>query len=155
IAGELELLVRVVEHYGLAFEPDPRAHHLVQATLIHLPDLTEALGRARATAYLLAQQPDPQEQTAIAVAAQTARMLQANTSLELEKAMALDPDLKTALAAAHQESVRESGKVQSLIAAEILRGSAPTYAGPDYFAALTQAVDAQFRLLDRAAEQLE
>jgi methyl-accepting chemotaxis protein len=147
----------LTEHYGLAFESEARAHHLVQATLVHLPDLTEALGRARArgTAYLVAQKLDQQEQTAIAVFAQTARMLQASTSLALGKALALDPALKAALAGAHQESVQQSAKVLALIEAEILRGSAPTHAGADYFAALTQAIDAQFRLLDRATEQLD
>jgi methyl-accepting chemotaxis protein len=157
VTRELALLARVIEHYGLAFDSDPQVHHLVQATLVHLPAITESLGRARArgSAYLAAQQVNPAEQTVISVFAQMARIQQASTTTALDKAVALDPGLKGALGAAQQASVDAGGKAAALIEAEILRPDAPSFVAPQYFKVLTSAIDAQILLMDQSMGRLE
>ncbi len=157
IALELDLLGRLIEHFGLAFDSEPQAHHMVRATLVNLPNLTEALGRARArgAAYLVAQQLDPAAQATISVASQTGRMFQDNTLVELNKAMALDPVLKKALGGIAKSSQDEGARAFALIDAEILRPAAPVFSPVEYFALTTRAIDSQFALLGTTMAQLE
>ena len=157
IVQHLQLLARLTEHYGLAYDGDPVAHHLIAGTLVHLPSVTEELGKARArgSAYLTAKEHNPAEQSIVAAFTHTARLFVSNTRLALDKAIAADASLGPALAAPMQQAAEEATRAFVLIENEILRPDAPTFATADYFQATTRAIDAQFALLAASTVQLE
>jgi methyl-accepting chemotaxis protein len=157
IVRELQLLGRLAEHYGLAYDSDPVAHHLVAATLVHLPAVTEELGKARArgSAYLAAGELNPVEQSVVSAFAQTARVFAANSTLALEKAVTTEPTLGPALAQPLRDASQEAARAFGVIEQEILRASAPGYAAASYFQDMTRAIDAQFTLLAHSTAHLE
>lgn len=69
IAQQLHILDLLADYYGLSLDPNFDSYFLIMATVVHMPQLTEALGqsRARGTAYLSAKTLNNADQTTIAV----------------------------------------------------------------------------------------
>jgi methyl-accepting chemotaxis protein len=157
IAREFQFVVLLAEHYGLAFDADPTAHHLVTLALRELPQLSEAMGQARAlgTAYVAAGQVVPAAQAPIAALVQTGRLRQAEVEVALRKATASRPALDAALNQPARSAIDQARRAFALVEREVLGPIPSTMEPASYYRSTTEAIDAQFAFQAAAADQLQ
>ena len=158
IGDNLKLLDLLVDYFRLSNNPSATpTYHLSMALLVHMPILTEFLGQARARGVLLLSV------NRIALADRTALIgLISNVerqhefmARELDKAGALNPQIKTRLGAVTQESLALAQKAIQLARNQVVDAAVLSYSPVEYFAAFTQAIDGQFALLDRTMVDLD
>jgi len=144
------------DHFGLSFDPDAYAYHLASAAVIGGPNFTEDLGQIRGMgAGILAQKSitaDTREEMAALVA--KAKERQRSLQRTFDKAYTLNPALKEKLAPAMKESAAAVDSMLQLAGDKIVKAEQMTYSSPDYFAACTRAIDAQFKANGIAMEEL-
>jgi len=144
------------DHFGLSFDPDAYAYHLASAAVIGGPNFTEDLGQIRGMgAGILAQKSitaEGREEMAALVA--KAKDRQRSLQRTFDKAYALNPALKEKLAAPMRESAAAVDNMLQLAGDKIVKAEQMTYSSPDYFAACTRAIDAQFKANGIAMEEL-
>lgn len=157
ISDNLKLLDLMLDHFGLSYDPTGHDYHLTMALLVHMPTLTEFFGQARARGMLLLAQKH------VTLAGRTALIgLISNVERqheymerELDKAMALNPQMKTNLSHIAQGSMILAQRAAYVARTQIVEAEILSYSPIDYFAIFTQAIDGQFALLDQAMVDLE
>ncbi|WP_395699406.1 methyl-accepting chemotaxis protein [Aquabacterium sp.] len=153
---QLDLLRSVVDQTALALDGEPAAHALVGATLADLPRLTEALGqlRARGNVALQQQAATLQDKARLEALASMARLYQRNATYAFERMAAADAAMGQALNAAIDNAARHGEAALALLDSRVLRAETLDHPAAAYFASQTQAIDAQFQLVDAAFGQL-
>jgi len=145
----------LIDAYGLSLDPDGPTYHMVMASTVHLPALTESIAkiRGKVSAILVSKNANLQEKIAVAALIQS---VEQNTYLfhrELEKAKSADPKLgdliKDDLIQASKSSKELTELTSTLLAADQIN-----YSFDDYFATATQAIDKQFTLEDKILPEL-
>jgi methyl-accepting chemotaxis protein len=156
-AKELEFLGLLTDYFSLDLDDDTESHHLITASLVYLPSLTESLAQARArgVAYLAGQQADAADQAAILALGQSARMFQDHMARTLAVPLAASGPLKAALAGAAQASLDETTRALALLGTETFRPGAAATSADDFSKAMSRAIDAQFSLADTTMAQLQ
>ena len=145
----------LIDAYGLSLDPDGPTYHMVIASAVHLPALTESIAklRGKGSAILIAKNASLQDK---AVVFSLIQGIEDNAHLfrrELEKANAADPKLadlvKDDLAQSNKSAQELTELVRTVFAADQIN-----YSVEDYFATATQAIDKQFALEDKILPEL-
>jgi signal transduction histidine kinase len=157
ISNNLKLLDLMLDYFGLSYDPTGHDYHLTMALLVHMPTLTEFLGQARARGMLLLAQKHITlaGRTALIGLISNAERQHEYMERELDKAIALNPQMKTNLSHIAQGSMILAQKAIYVATTQVVEAEIPSYSPVDYFAIFTQAIDGQFALLDQAMVDLE
>jgi len=157
ISDNLKLLDLMLDYFGLSYDPTGNDYHLTMALLVHMPTLTEFLGQARARGMLLLAEKRVTlaDRTALIGLISNVERQHEYMARELDKAMALNHQMKTTLGPIAQGSLMLAQKVTRIARAQVVEAEIPSYSPADYFSIFTQAIDGQFALLDQAMVDLE
>ena len=144
------------DDFGFSLDPELDTYSLIQAVLFAQPALAEELGKVRAMgAGMLATK------NSAVTDRQTLGfyVAKANDALSLmtrayDKSAAANPEVKKRLGDAIREPADLAKQALTLASEKIVTQEQLSYGGPEYVAFLTQAIDAQFKLLDAATDTL-
>jgi methyl-accepting chemotaxis protein len=157
IAEVLSVLDLLGDHFGLSLDPEADTYHLITAVNVHLPQLTEALGQARARGTgLLAKQAAPEEHATMSALTGEANQALSRVMRSLGKSMAANPGFKASLGSLTQSS--KEGVVRAIQLAQQEVIAAPgklSYSPAEYYKIFTEAIDRQFQLNDQALKNLQ
>jgi methyl-accepting chemotaxis protein len=153
----LQVKDRMLDFYGLSFDPTFEGSYLVGATLVAMPALTETFGQMRAKgAGILAAKSATAEETATFFALiSKAGEGYDKLNLALDNAGATKPELKASLAGPSQAALGGAGKAIELALNQVAKAEQYTFASNEYFTHFTEAIDAQFKLNDAAMALLD
>ena len=157
IGEQFSLLVGVAETATLVLEPEAGTYHLVTAVLGYLPELTETMGqmRARGSVVLTKGEATASQRADIALLSSTASTQLKKTVAAFQKSLQADEALGRGLQQKVAAVQTASVDMLKLTDTQILHAETLTLKGPDYFAAVTQAIDIQFELVDEAFAALQ
>ncbi|MDE2180721.1 MAG: nitrate- and nitrite sensing domain-containing protein [candidate division NC10 bacterium] len=157
IGDSLQLLDRILDDFGLSYDPTGHDYHLTMALLVHMPILTEFLGQARARGMLLLAQKriTLADRTALISLISNVERQHEYMARELSKTVALNPRMKTDLGHIAQGSMALAQQAIDLARTQVVEVERPSYSPVDYLALFTQAIDGQFALLDQAMASLD
>jgi signal transduction histidine kinase len=157
ISEHLKLLDLMLDYFGLSYDPTGNDYHLTMALLVHMPTLTEFLGQARARGMLLLTQKHITlaDRTVLIGLISNVERQHEYMEREMDKAIALNPRMKTSLSHITQGSMILTRKAASVARTQVVDTEILSYSPTDYFAIFTQATDGQFALLDQAMVDLE
>ncbi|MFT0531470.1 methyl-accepting chemotaxis protein [Castellaniella hirudinis] len=153
----LQLSDLLQQAYGLSFEPQATGYYLIDAALNQAARLSELFGQARAlgAGILTRRAATPEERIEIRVLLDRAQEHYQGLNVAIANATRLDARLAGALDAPGKAALDSANQAIQLARARIIDAQALDYSATDYFAAYTQAVDAQFGLNLAAVDQLE
>jgi len=145
----------LIDAYGLSLDPDGPTYHMVMASTVHLPALTEDLAklRVKGSAILLAKKSGQQERAHIAALIQSVDEHSYLFRRELEKARAADPKLADMIKDDLAQATKLAKELSDL-AGTVLTEDQINYSVEDYFSLATQAIDKQFALEDKIIPEL-
>jgi signal transduction histidine kinase len=157
IGDNLKLLDLMLDYFGLSYDPTGNDYHLTMALLVHMPQLTEFLGQARARGMLLLAERriTLTDRTELIGLISNVERQHEYMARELGKAVALNPQMKADLGHIAQGSMALAQMAAHLARTQVVEVDRLSYAPTDYFALFTQAIDGQFALLDKAMVDLE
>ena len=157
IAQALEFHGRVMDVSGLMRDADPDVHFLNAAALEKAPALSELLGQLRAigSQALARQEVTPDQKARMLVLGNLSQRQLREVSLNLEKALALDPAAKVRLTDRLARVQTATAAAQKLTQEQIVDAVTPTLASADYFKAMTESIDQVYGLQQQAGEVLE
>ncbi|MGB4782421.1 sensor histidine kinase, partial [Candidatus Methylomirabilis sp.] len=157
IDEDLKLLDLMLDYFGLSYDPTGNDYHLTMALLVHMPQLTEFLGQARARGMLLLAERHITlaDRTELIGLISNVERQHEYMERELGKAVALNPQMKTDLGHIAQGSMALAQMAVHLARTQVVEVDMLSYTPTDYFALFTQAIDGQFALLDKAMVDLE
>jgi len=161
------VLEHVIDYYNLSLDPEHHTYHLIQATLVGLPGLTEPFGQLRGLgtgALAEAEQVGPQGGGTSLSPELRARLstlvTQGARNLEfvvhaIEKAVRESPELaKGELPAALERVESETEKMLELSRDRLISPAVLSYDSAEFFQELTQGIDQQLALTDTVTVEL-
>ncbi len=147
----------MLDHFGLILDPEFDSYYLMDAGLIELPNLTEALAlmRGKGGAILAAKTASQEDRVLM-----EAIYLKANDHFELlsaalEKSASANSVIDAQLSKPAKTALDNARKVMALARTEIVNASEIKYASIDYFVQFTAVIDEQFMLFDATITQLD
>ena len=157
IADQLDLLGEVLDASGLSLDPHAQSSHLVMAVLNDLPPVTEALGqlRAKGTTALAQGAISPEQRAQMQGLLSLAHARVRSAQKHFDKARSIDPSLGTLLEPAIRAAATSLAQIDQRITAMTNSFEALEITPETYFAEATQAIDAQFVLIDTAFPLLQ
>ncbi|HQN13533.1 MAG TPA: methyl-accepting chemotaxis protein [Quisquiliibacterium sp.] len=152
INGQLRLLDELAVVSGLSLDSEAGTYFTVVAVLNHLPQLTESLGqlRARGTSALTRGELSPEDRATLIGLLGAARSAEAGAALALERAVKGEPELRRAFESTGQTASTKAAEMFRLVESLFLATDKASIEATAYFAQTTQAIDAQFALIDTA-----
>jgi methyl-accepting chemotaxis protein len=153
----MDLLSFTADDYGLSLDPEADGYFLIMGLLDRLPTLTEQLGQARArgAAVLAKHEVTQREREAIAGLIERAKAAERGLTGYLAKAFDADAATRAALASPAEAAAAQVRRALSLAEEKLLGAEKLDYAGGEFFRSYTEVIDAQFKLMDDGAAQLE
>jgi methyl-accepting chemotaxis protein len=147
----------VGDHYGLSLDPDKDTYQLIQAMYYQLPYLTEELGKIRAKGGGLLVKKEATAEDKLAISSFAARVTDRldQTVNAFNKAVAENPEIGKSLGPLMEEAKTHAQKATELAISQIVVPETLDYSAPDYVAATTRAIDAQFAVNYKASEDLK
>jgi len=157
IGNNLKLLDLMLDDFGLSYDPTGNNYHLTMALLVHMPQLTEFLGQARARGMLLLAERriTLADRTELIGLVSHVERQHEYMARELGKAVVLNPKMKTDLGDIAEKSMAFAQKAMHLTRTQVVEAEVLSYSPIEYFAVFTQAIDGHFALLDKAMVDLE
>jgi methyl-accepting chemotaxis protein len=157
IADQLDLLGDVLDASGLSLDPEVDTYHLMMAALSDLPPVTEALGqlRAKGTAALAQGAISPQLRADMQSTLALAHSRVHSAQKHFDKVQATDPGLTAALEPVRRAAAASLAQIDQRVTTMTSTFDAPELQPEAYFAEATQAIDAQFALIDTAFPLLQ
>jgi methyl-accepting chemotaxis protein len=140
------------DDYGLSLDDHLGRSQLIQAVIQALPALTEELGRGRAkgAGMLATKTANSADRQALALFIGQGEARLSEMTLAFGKAAAASADVKVALDGLMQDAAAQAQGAFKLAKEQILQQEQLSYAGPDYVAAFTKTIDAQFKVAEAA-----
>jgi len=157
IAEHLKLLDLMLDYFGLSYDPTGQDYHLIVALLVHIPNLTEFLGQARARGTLLLGQRRVTLGDRLELMSLIGGVERQHEYLEREfgKAMALNLRMTSDLGDIALASRVRAQPAMDLARAQVVAAEIPRYSPADYWTVFTKAIDNQFTLIDQGMIYLE
>ena len=150
VAAELDLIDDIVNTSGISLDPSASSYFLQASVLGQMPQVAESMGqmRARGSTILTHGSATAEEKVYMETLAITARAHMQSAHKALELAMVADPEVQSMMGDASAKAVQATDLGLQL--AEDKIGKAQSYGFPvaEYFAAMTQTIDAQYALID-------
>jgi methyl-accepting chemotaxis protein len=146
----------VSDHSNITYDPTIDGYQIGFLATQRLPIITEYMGRTRAwgSGMLGQHKASSDERSRLATYVGLAQRELAGVEETLGKAYAADPALKDAVEKTFRDAQQKAVDVLRLTDEQIVKPEALSYAGQDYFTAMTDAIDAQFALVDVVNAQL-
>ncbi|HJV51096.1 MAG TPA: methyl-accepting chemotaxis protein [Noviherbaspirillum sp.] len=156
IAQLLKVNEMLIDRFGLALDPDVAYHHLIDATLLQSPVLTETLGRMRAkgSAVLTSQALSANDRAAFISMLDLAGERYEAVRGSLTKSFAANPALAARLEPLMQASLADGKALLELTRRQITDAEQLTYPGPEYFAKVTATIGSHQKLVAASMETL-
>ena len=157
IADVLSLLDLVMDDYGLSLEPNADLYFLMQASLVHMPWLTEHLGQMRGfgNGLLVSGVITPDSRLKLSVVIDSAIQRASNAQLQAGKSLAINTGFQAALAEPLRNAAQATERAIALARSGIIEADSPTLAAPDYFRQTTEGIDAVFAAMQSATEAID
>jgi methyl-accepting chemotaxis protein len=156
IAEFLVLLDRVADHFKLSMDPQRDGFQLVNATVVHLPQVIETLGalQAKGTMILTQKMATGQDNAEFLQLLSLAELHQSNMKRAMDKVNELSPALKEALQDAAKASGDEARSILRLADKQIAQTDNLNYDASKYFDGFSKTVETQLKLTDTAMAKL-
>jgi methyl-accepting chemotaxis protein len=156
IAEYLALLDRVADHFKLSMDPQRDGFQLVNATVVHLPQVIETLGvlQAKGTMILTQKMATGQDNAEFLQLLSLAELHQSNMKRAMDKVNELSPALKEALQDATKASGDEARSMLRLADKQIAQTDNLNYDATKYFDGFSKTIETQLKLTDTAMAQL-
>lgn len=157
IDENLKLLDLTLDYFGLSYDPSGNDYHLVMATLVHIPQLTEFLGqmRARGSQHLASKRIRLEDRNTVVGLISNVERQRWYIERELYKVVALNPHTAAELSGIATASRVLVQKAVHLARTQVVDAGVLSYPPAEYWAVFTQAIDDQFRLIDKGMANLE
>ena len=123
VAADLALLDLIADHFGLSIDQEADGFHLMMATLVHLPQLTEAMGQIRAKGLVCLTQKMlvGQDSFDFANLLGLVAMHNANMVRSLDKATSKNAEFRQKLEALTKEAVEQTRAATRLADRQLLQ----------------------------------
>ncbi len=156
IARLLQENEQFADDFGLSLDPELESYELVQAVLYALPALTEDLGKVRAKGggMLATRTASPTDRQALGFYISKATDGLSLMTRAFDKAASANPGLKDKLDGPMRTAADLAQQSARLATEQVVASAQLTYAAPDFVAALTRAIEAQFKVNDAALDVL-
>jgi methyl-accepting chemotaxis protein len=156
IARQLDILDRIADHFTLTLDPDADSYYLISGVIFQLPHLTEALGqmRAKGAGHLAQQSITAVDRVAISALIERAADRHGRLVGEIRKAYAANPALKDKLGAALDAADTHGKKILQLAQEKVVAPEKLDFAASEFVRLTTEAIDAQFALMDTSVATL-
>jgi methyl-accepting chemotaxis protein len=156
IAEYLALLDRVADYFKLSMDPQRDGFQLVNATVVHLPQVMETMGalQAKGTMILTQKMATGQDNAEFLQLLSLAELHQGNMKRAMDKVNALNPALQEALQEIAKASADEARQMLRLADKQIAQTDNLNYDAAKYFDGFSKAIEAQLKLTDTAMTQL-
>ncbi|MCU0969576.1 MAG: methyl-accepting chemotaxis protein, partial [Rubrivivax sp.] len=153
----LQLVDQIADASGLSLDPVAESYYLMTAAVDHLPRLAEQVAqlRGKGAAMIAATAVTPADRAGLEHLVAGSDYLRGRGLGQIEKAIAIDPGLKPALAGAIETSATAAGRFVELARRELVAAERPGIGAAEFFAAGTAALDAQYRLVEGTAQVLD
>jgi methyl-accepting chemotaxis protein len=142
---------------GLTLDPVAETYFVMTALVDHLPRLAEATAsvRGRGTAMLAGKDITPLDRANIQFGILQTLAENERAEGQINKAIAINADVKKALGEPLQAADAASQKFFKLTQDELLGAARPKLAAADFYKAGTSAVDAQYAIIGATAKALD
>ncbi len=156
IAEYLALLDRVADYFKLSMDPQRDGFQLVNATVVHLPQLIETMGvlQAKGTMILTQKMATGQDNAEFLQLLSLAELHQSNMKRAMDKVNALSPALKDALQDIAKASGDEARSMLRLADKQIAQTDNLNYDASKYFDGFSKTIETQLKLTETAMAQL-
>ena len=143
--------------FGMGLHSEEDSQHLTEAVLLQSPALLETLGRMRAkgSAILTEQNGSLEDRAAVMALADGAVERFGQLDDALGNTFDANPALRTTLEAPLRTSLDSGKRALQLTQEQIVKAEQFTFAAPEYFAAMSEAIAAQVKLHDAAVAELD
>lgn len=157
IKQQLRTLDLLADAYGLSLDPEYASYQLVRAVLYEAPNLTEHLGKSRGkgAGVLSAKNASAEDRQALGLYLGMAEQSAGELINAFNKATEVNVPLKAKLAEQIKLAHEQAKEALEVANVQIMKTENLTYSGPDYFAIFTKAVEAQFKVIDVAIQELD
>ena len=147
----------VVDQFGLALDPDADTYYLIDASLVQLPPLVEAVASVRGIGAGMLEETSALLQQRLLLDSLLDRAGSRRAGLEgaLEHAMDANAELKTELVADHQALQAAIQAAFKLTSNEIIQTDNFKMKPVEYFDKMTEAIDLQFKFQTKLLKKLE
>ncbi|HEY0061495.1 MAG TPA: methyl-accepting chemotaxis protein [Telluria sp.] len=156
-AAHVQLLAKMLklneltgDQYGLSLDPDKDTYQLIQAIYYHLPALTEDLGQLRASGAALLAKKTASPEERLAISANIARVNErvTQTTNAFGKAARDNAGIATRLGPLMREASAQAKNLTELAQTGLVAPEALAAEPNQYVAQATQAIEAQFKLIE-------
>jgi methyl-accepting chemotaxis protein len=156
IESVIKFITLVSDHSNITYDPTIDGYQIGFLATQRLPIITEYMGRTRAwgAGVLGKRKASADERSRLATYVGLAQREFAGIEETLGKAYAADPALKDAVEKTFLAAQQKAGEVLRLTDEQIVKPEVLGYASQNYFTAMTDAIDAQFALVDVVNAQL-
>ncbi|MDD2729004.1 methyl-accepting chemotaxis protein [Malikia sp.] len=150
INQQLALSSKVLEVSGLILEPEAVSFYLISSLFDQLPNQIESMGQLRAlgSAILARQTITTDERLQLQILLAQANEQSQKMKAHASKALQADRTLQASLGPALNQSMAGYDQARQLVQDKILQASALELSPKDYFAGMTQAIDAPYALIE-------
>jgi methyl-accepting chemotaxis protein len=154
---QMQVLDTLVDTSRMSLDPDATNHRLVTVALDALPRLTEPLGqvRAKGSGMLARETASVEERTQLDFLLQAAAVQMRRAQAALEPLKSNGSGEFDALLQSLEQSQANLGDFAQLSRTELIQEPAPSMLATQYFKVATQAIDAQFALMNQAFTALQ
>ncbi|MDD2723173.1 MAG: methyl-accepting chemotaxis protein [Methylovulum sp.] len=148
IAEYFVIIDKLADFYLLSFDPEAGSYFMIRSALYAMPQLTETLDKIRSlgTGILMGNKTDTAGTAFLSSFISEAKSHQQESSSQLQKTMALVPNVKTKLQTPMQAAFTAVDNVFKLTETEIIAKESIDYDHKDFFNAYTTAINGVFDL---------
>ncbi len=153
----ITLLEDITDYFGLSLDPESSTYHLIIVAFHTLPRLTESMGRMRdiGTSILGIKQATTEERVTIASMLDRTRQDAEHSRAAIQKAIAANGTAMEKLDAASMAALNDTKKLIDVTDLEFMRIEVLRHSPANYFKLATIAIDAQYRLIEVARDEIE
>jgi methyl-accepting chemotaxis protein len=157
VAELLLWLDDIADASQLALDPVAETYHLMLAVIDRQPELIEALAqlRGRGNQVLASRSLDADQRAWFAAMSALARQAQAATERSLARSAAAQSTLVAALGAQRRQAADAVADALARVDSAFVKAAEPSEEPAAYWAAMTTALEAQFKLADKALALLD
>lgn len=154
---QLQYLQSVVDYYQLSLDPDADGYFLIEASLMHLPELAEIMGQIRGYGVGLLTKGEASFDERAHLKALLLMSQSKMTALEssIDKAVAAKKDSRENIYQNYQATKLQYQKVAELTQREILDKQTFTYSSEEFYASFTLGVNSYYGYAHFSIEQLD
>ncbi|MBK1688003.1 chemotaxis protein [Rubrivivax gelatinosus] len=157
VARQLDLLYDVTAESQIVLHPVASGYFLQDATLNHLPQLSELLGQLRGAGMglLVRGEASPAQRTRLSGLVERVRGVEGELARALAHATEADPALAQALGAASREAHEAVVQGLEFVAREVVDAPTLDHPSADWWKRTTEVIDLQYKLGEQAVGALQ